>query len=257
MSQFSPTPIEERFYQQKRRSSELVYTGYTPYTAPTSELLGQSMIIKQPSKPRNPYPNLPLEKGLDISYSPLEKAQRELKPYGYTLDTSLSSKENKVFYNPYANKMIYSVAGTNPYSPRDIGTDLYLAFGGDKALQATNRYKEAEATLQKARQKYKNAKKVLIGHSLGNVVVSNLAQPNEQVFGFGKGSGFVRPKTAPLEKSYRTYYDPLSFTSGVQNIPVYRPTKKGNLRGQQKVDYPQGILPSHSYQNLKSGVYFV
>lgn len=249
---------EDKFYQQKRRSSDLIYSGYVPYTASSEELLSQKPIPKVREKIRNPYPELPLEKGLDISYkSNLNDAQSNLSPYGYLLDKELSSTENKVFYNPYSNKMVYSVAGTDPLKSRDIGTDLYLAFGGDKGLQATNRYKEAETTLNKARQKYKNAEKVLIGHSLGNAIISNLAKEKEKVIGFGKGSGLIRPKKASIEKSYRTFYDPLSATSGAKTIPAYIPKKSGNLRGQQKVDYPSGIFPSHSYENLKSGAYFI
>jgi hypothetical protein len=250
---FDPTPIEDRFYQQKRRSTSLVYTGYTPYTPSTEQLLSQKQLSKE-KVVRNPYPELPLQKGLDISYqSNLEKTQKELQPYGYQLDPSLSSKENKVFYNPYSNKMVMSVAGTNPFSPRDIGTDLYLAFAGSTGLKQTQRYKESQNILKQAREKYPKSKKVLIGHSLGSSVISGIANSNEKVLGFGTGSGLFTPKPAVQENRYRTFWDPLSLTSGAKVIPSYIPEKKGQLRGQQKVDYPS----SHSYQNLKSGSYFV
>lgn len=252
MSQFIPTPIEDRFYQHKRRSSDLVYSGYTPYTASPTELLSQKPISAKRTSVRNPYPELPLQKALDISYqSNLEKSSKELKPFGYELNPSLSNTENKVYYNPYSNKVVMSVAGTNPLSPRDIGTDLYLAFG---ALKQTQRYKESEAVAKKMREQYPNAKKVLLGHSMGSSIISGIATPTEKVLGFGTGSGLYAPKMASQENRYRTFYDPLSYTSGAQIIPSYIPKKKGNLRNQQKVDYPSS---SHSYQNLKSGSYYV
>ncbi len=249
-----PSSVEEKFYKQKRRNVDLSYSKYVPYTPTSSELFSMKPVPKQRTTIRNPYQELPLEKGLDVSYqTDMTKSQKDLSPYGYVLNKDLSSTENKVFYNPYTNKVVLSVAGTNPLSPRDIGTDLYLAFGG---LKQTQRYKESEAVVNKVREQYPKAKKVLIGHSLGSSIISAIAKPNEKVLGFGTGSGLVTPKQSPLEKRYRTAYDPLSYTSGAQIIPSYIPPKKGNLRSQQKVDYPQGILPSHSYQNLKSGAYF-
>lgn len=199
---------------------------------------------------RSPYPNLPLEKALDISYSPLEKTQRKLQPYGYKLDTALSTKQNKVFIQPESKKLVFTTAGTNPLSARDIATDAYLAFLGKAGLQSTSRYKESEALLKKAREKYPKYKKTLAGHSLGSTIVSNLAKPDEQVRGFGSGSGLF--SQGGVGQSFRTFYDPFSFTSKDTLIPAYIPKKKGNLRSSEKVDYPQGIIASHSYENLRS-----
>ena len=247
---FNPNPIETQLYKQNRKSSQAIYTGYTPYTPTAEELFKMRPVPKERTTPRNIYPELPLQKALDISYqSNLEKTQRELTLYGYKLDPSLSSKETKVFYNPLINKMVYTVAGTNPFSPRDIGTDLYLAFGGSTGLKQTKRYKEAQRILEQAREKYPKAKKVLASHSLGASIVSGLAKPEEKVYAFGKGSGIYQPTVASQEQSYRTFYDLLSLTSGAKTIPTYIPEKKGQLRNKQKVNYPAGILPSHSYQN--------
>lgn len=199
---------------------------------------------------RSPYANLPLEEALNISYSPLEKTQRKLDPYGYKLDTALSTKQNKVFIQPESKKLVFTTAGTDPLSARDIATDAYLAFLGRAGLQQTSRYKESEAVLKKAREKYPNYQKTLAGHSLGKTIVGNLANPNEQVRGFGSGSGIF--SQGGVGKSFRTFYDPFSFTSKDILIPAYIPPKKGNLRSSQKVDYPQGIIPSHSYENLRS-----
>ena len=199
---------------------------------------------------RSPYPNLPLEQALNVSYSPLEKTQRKLDPYGYKLDTALSTAQNKVFIQPQSKKLVFTTAGTNPLSVRDVATDAYLAFLGRAGLQSTSRYKESEAVLKSAREKYPKYKKTLAGHSLASSILSNLAQPNEQVRGFGTGSGIF--SQGQVGTGFRTAYDPFSYSSYDKTIPVYIPPKKGNLRASQKVDYPQGIIPSHSYENLRS-----
>jgi hypothetical protein len=221
------------------------YVGNSTLT-PTG-LLSQSNLEKR--QPRSPYPNLPLEQALNVSYASLRDTPSKLQPYGYKLDTALSTQQNKVFVQPESKKVVFTTAGTNPYSPRDIATDAYLAFLGRAGLTQTTRYKESKAVLEKAREKYKGYKKVLSGHSLGKTIVSNLANPNEQVKGFGSGSGLF-PQGGG--ESYRTFYDPFSYTSKDTLIPAYIPKKKGNLRGQEKVDYASGIFPSHSYKNLRS-----
>jgi len=204
---------------------------------------------KETRQLRSPYMNLPLEEALNVSYSPLEKTQRRLDPYGYKLDTALSTQQNKVFVQPQSKKLVFTTAGTNPFSPRDIATDAYLAFLGRAGLTQTSRFKESEAVLAKAREKYPSYKRSLVGHSLGKTIVSNLANPNEQVKGYATGSGLFSQGGG---ESYRSYYDILSATSKDKTIPAYIPSKKGNLRGKQKVDYPGGVFHSHSYENLKS-----
>lgn len=228
---------------------ERLRTGYVPTQTTLTPKGLTTATNKEVRQQRSPYPNLPLEEALNISYSPLEKTQRKLQPYGYKLDTALSTQQNKVFVQPESKKLVFTTSGTDPTSIKDLTTDAYLAFLGRAGLQQTSRYKESKAVLEKARKKYPTYKKTLSGHSLGKTIVSNLANPNEQVKGFGTGSGFF-PQGGG--ESYRTFYDPFSYTSKDTLIPAYVPKKKGNLRGQQKVDYPTGLFPSHSFSNLRS-----
>lgn len=246
------------------------FKGYSNKTLSPKELLGQRNLSLAPmrrsirqSNPQpvpqptpSPYSRMPLQVGLDISYTRNEgDVISKLKPYGYTYDTALSTKENKVFYNPFDNKVVMSVSGTDPFNRRDVGTDLYLAFGGQEGLQKTDRYKEAESVMKKVRGKYKGQKKTLIGHSLGSAIINTLANDDEIVKGFGTGSGFFPTKRKG--EGYRTFYDPFSFTSSDTIIAPYKPEKKDNLRASQVVDFPQGLLPSHSFQNLKNKNIFV
>jgi hypothetical protein len=227
---------------------EKIISGYIGNSTLTpTGLLSQSNREVRPV--RNPYPELPLEEALNVSYSPLERTQEKLTPYGYVLDKQLSTQQNKVFVQPRSKKVLFTVAGTDPTSLRDLSTDAYLGFLGQAGLQTTSRYKEAEQTLAKARQKYSGYKKVLSGHSLGSSIINALARPEDDVYGFSTGSG-IFPQGG-VGVGYRTKYDILSATSRDKTIPIYIPPKKGNLRAGQKVDYPTGYSP-HSYQNLRS-----
>lgn len=229
---------------------ERLRSGYVPTQTTLTPRGLTTATNKETRQLRSPYPNLPLQEALNVSYSPLEKTQRRLDPYGYKLDTALSTAQNKVFIQPQSKKLVFTTAGTNPLSARDIATDAYLAFLGKAGLTQTTRYKESEAVLKKAREKYPKYKKTLAAHSLGSSIISNLAQSNEQVRGFGTGSGIF--SQGGVGKTFRTAGDPFSYTSKDKVIPTYIPPKKGNLRSSQKVDYPQGFIGSHSYENLKS-----
>jgi len=228
---------------------EKIISGYIGNSTLTpTGLLSQSNREVRPV--RNPYPELPLEQALNVSYSPLGRAQEKLTPYGYVLDKQLSTQQNKVFVQPRSKKVLFTVAGTDPTSLRDLTTDAYLAFLGQAGLQSTSRYKEAEQTLAKARQKYSGYKKVLSGHSLGSSIINTLARPDDDVYGFGTGSGLF--PQGGVGVGFRTAHDPFSYTSKDKVIPAYIPPKKANLRASQIVNYPSGIFPSHSYENLRS-----
>ena len=78
---------------------------------------------------------------------------------GYTLDTSLSSKKNKVYVNP-EGKVVVANAGTSSLS--DWKNNPSIAFGSYKK---TDRYKQAEKTQKKAIEKYGLSNITNVGHS--------------------------------------------------------------------------------------------
>ena len=67
----------------------------------------------------------------------------------YTLDPSLSNRNEQVYVDKLDKKMLYSIAGTHNFA--DIGADIYLGLG---LIKNTHRYKESEEVLRKAREKY-------------------------------------------------------------------------------------------------------
>ena len=95
------------------------------------------------------YMSVNLAKVIKVGYKSQKKQKKVMKKYGYKIDKDLSNDNEQVYYNPSDKKLLYNVAGTHKLS--DWGTDAYLALGG---LKSTNRYKEADNTLKKAKAKY-------------------------------------------------------------------------------------------------------
>ena len=113
---------------------------------------------------------LNLHSALTNSYKKPKDAAFNMLKNGYEQDSSLSNDNQQVYFNAKDKKLLVSVAGT--HNIRDWGTDLWLGLGG---LKNTNRYKEADSILKKAKEKYKVPNATVIGHSLGGSIASNIA----------------------------------------------------------------------------------
>jgi hypothetical protein len=168
----------------------------------------------------------------------------------YEYDKKLSNRNEQVYYNKNTNKMLFNVNGTNPFSPRDIMTDVYLAFGG---LKLTNRYKEAEQTLKNARNKYNPQETTLTGHSLGGSITSYLGSKgaNDKIITLDKGAT-IGQKTRNIEKAYRTEADVVSLLNA--NSKHMTTLHNNNIK--------TGILPidalnAHNVSNIKNEKIFV
>ena len=144
---------------------------------------------------------------LKNSYASKDQQEKAFKNKGYEYDKDLSNDNEQVYYNSGKKKLLYSIAGTHNLS--DIGTDAYLAFGN---LKGTNRYKEAEEVLRKAKDKYKPNETSIGAHSLGGAIGQYVAGKDDKVFTLDKGSTILQP-TRDNEKSYRTKGDLVSVLS--------------------------------------------
>lgn len=105
-----------------------------------------------------------------------------MNKYGYKIDSQLSNDNQQVYYNPDKKKLLMNVTGT--HKGQDVVTDVRLAFGG---LKNTQRFKEADTTLQKAKDKYKENKVVLTGHSLGGSIVNYIKKPDDEMYALNSG----------------------------------------------------------------------
>ena len=80
-----------------------------------------------------------LYNALKNSYADRNKQKTAFVKQGFVFDSDLSDNEKQVYFNPKDKKLLYTVKGTNLFSPKDIGTDIYLATGH---LKDTNRFRE-------------------------------------------------------------------------------------------------------------------
>ena len=147
-----------------------------------------------------------LHKVLKRSYANKDEQRKGFHEDGddYDFDDGLSNDNQQVYYDKKKKKLLVSVAGT--HNLKDVGTDVYLAMGH---LKDTNRYKEAENVLNKAKVKYGVDNATVVGHSLGGSVSQYIAGKNDKVYTLDKGAT-IGQKTRSNENAYRTTGDAVS-----------------------------------------------
>ena len=143
---------------------------------------------------------------LKVSYETNKQAKRDMKKMGYYLDKKLSSGHEKVFYSPYEQKLLMTVAGSR--GKKDWIVNNPLLAGGK--LHHTDRYKEAHDRLIAAKKKYGDKISYTIaGHSLGGGIASSLGNSNDKIYTYNKGAP-VFSKHRDNETSIRTRGDVVS-----------------------------------------------
>ena len=143
---------------------------------------------------------------LKNSYSTRDKQKKAFANQGYVYDGDLSTNEHQVYFNPKDKKLLYTVKGTNPFSLKDIGTDIYLATGH---LKDTDRFKQEKATLEKARKRYNPSNTTVSGHSLGMTLSQYIAGKNDKVIGLD-GGATIGQKMRSNTTAYRSSGDVVS-----------------------------------------------
>jgi Lipase (class 3) len=175
-----------------------------------------------------------------------KKARNTLEKQNYVLDKGLSNKNNQVWVNAQDKKIIHNVKGTNPFSPKDIGTDIYMGLG---LLKKTDRYKDSKKILNNAKQKYNGFDTTVTGHSLGSSIGMNIADKKSDKF-VGL-NGYYQPFKPTSSNNgkfqhYRTQIDPVSiFGSNKTNVKTI--TNEHNPTGLLPLD----LLKSHSVSAAK------
>lgn len=158
---------------------------------------------------------LRLYTALKIGHLRDEGRQRNaLKKYGYRLDERLSNgRQTLVAYNRGKNSVLYLENGTDPSNPKDLYTDFQLARGN---LTGTERYKESKQIYDNAKTKYKGAKFLDVGYSLGGALVNEVAKPEDKAVVFN--SPFLKSTGAKANvSSIRVANDPISLLSPPSN----------------------------------------
>ena len=171
-------------------------------------------------------PKLTLYEGLKNSYKPKKTLSKN-----YIIDDELSNDNQQVYVNRKKNnKLLFSVTGTRLNKLQDIGTDIYLALG---RLKDTNRYKEAESTLEKAKKKYNKNSATIIGHSLGSTIGSYIKKPEDKFIGLD-GGYTIGQKTREGEH-YRSKNDIVSLL-GSNNTNMKTLNSNTNLFNAHNID---------------------
>jgi len=92
---------------------------------------------------------------------------------GYVLDEGLSTKRNKVYYDPNTGKAVHTIAGTD--SLKDWSNNALIPLG---LHEYSNRYKNSEKIQKKANEKYGKSNVDLVSHSQSGNIAENLANKN-------------------------------------------------------------------------------
>ena len=180
------------------------------------------------------------------SYKGEDEQKNSLGKYGYVRDKDLSNENQQAYYNADKKKLIYSVTGT--HNAKDWGTDAYLALG---KLKDTNRYKDADNGLKKAKAKYGVTEASIFGHSLGGSIGATIASKADKVNTLDKGATFFQ-KSRNNEHAYRTSGDLVSILNkNSKNMTTLRNPKSQLHTGIFPLDMAVNAFRAHDVDNIK------
>jgi hypothetical protein len=175
-----------------------------------------------------------------------DKQEQALSKFGYMLDRRISDgRQTVVAYNPKYNKLLFLQNGTDTKSAKDIITDIELVGG---RLKQTQRYAEVKQAYAEAKDKYKGAKFIDVGYSLGGALVNYVAKPEDRAITYN--AGFI-----PGQK----------VREHVENIHVkgdwissqYPPETTRLIAPVENVKETNPFLKLHSVEHLKNQPLFV
>lgn len=187
-----PPPQTQSVEQIKEKFGEVPLAKKKIPKAKTTETQTQTMTTalvpsiydekKQGDIPKSQL-NLPLQIALQATYpEKLASVKDELTRYGYYIDP-LSDLEHSVLVNPAKNKVVFGVRGTNVMNTQDILTDVSLGIFDIKTL---NRYKKAQEKYKEIKNKFGDIPITHASHSLGGLISSQLAEPQDVVYSYNR-----------------------------------------------------------------------
>jgi uncharacterized surface protein with fasciclin (FAS1) repeats len=193
---------------------------------------------------------LKLYTALKIGYLRDENKQaKALSKFGYMLDRRISDgRQSLVAYNPTKNEVLFVSNGTDPMNQKDLLTDLVLATG---AIKQTARYKETKDAYDMAKDKYKNAKFVDVGHSLGGGLLYGIGRPNDDTVITYNAAFTPNQKVREGIVNYRTQGDVFSTFAPAQTTTQLVNT---NTISEGVKNY---LLKTHTLENIKKEPIYV
>jgi len=122
----------------------------------------------QPQEPTEDKPEINLHHILKAGYGTVKDQQDFASKNGLTLDKN-SNDNHQIYFHEPSKSLYMNVTGTHNLA--DVKTDARLMLGG---LEKTDRFKEAQKALDKAKTDYQPATTSLTGHSLGASIITKL-----------------------------------------------------------------------------------
>ena len=189
-----------------------------------------------------------LDTVLKAGYKDKKYQEKTLGKEGYVIDKKLSTDNEQVYYNPLNKDLLVNVTGTHNFS--DIGTDVYLAFGG---LKKTNRYKEADKVLKKAKAKYDENKVIVTGDSLGATTVQGIAKKTDKVYTYNAGYTIGQKTKGGNQQNYRNKGDLVSLLgAGSKNLHTLNTGK--SIAGSFLNTGVEGVVKNAYTQHVPTGL---
>ena len=148
---------------------------------------------------------------IEASYSRTGEAEALAKPYGLKLDKSLSTINQKVYYDKNKNPTVV-FRGTK--SRDDVMTDGLLAVGLENY---STRFRDSKKLIDDVRKKYHNKPVTSVGHSLGGSLAEYANA--DKIISVNKGVGFggIGKEISNKQTDIRTNNDIVSLLSKTQH----------------------------------------
>jgi hypothetical protein len=189
-----------------------------------------------------------LDTVLKAGYKDKKYQEKTLGKEGYVIDKKLSTGNEQVYYNPQNKDLLVNVTGTHNFS--DIGTDVYLAFGG---LKKTNRYKEADKVLQKAKAKYDENKVIVTADSLGGSILQGIAKKTDKVYTYNAGYTIGQKTKGGNQQNFRNKGDLVSLLgAGSKNLHTLNTGK--SIGGSFLNSGVEGVVKNAYTQHVPTGL---
>ena len=143
---------------------------------------------------------------------------------GYKYDPKLSTREQKVFYNPVTRRAVMAFRGTDPHDKKTIVKDFISDAAIFTGTQRFNkRFRKSDDEFQKLKTKYAGYDVDVTGHSLGGALADYVAKRNigriGSAYTYSRGTG---PVDMFRNSSYKTFdisnrFDPISLSGRIGN----------------------------------------
>jgi len=176
---------------------------------------------------------------------------------GYILDPELSTKRDKIYYDPNTGKAVHTIAGTD--SAYDWTNNALIPLG---LHEYTNRYKNSERIQKDANNKYGINNVDLVSHSQSGNIAENLANKNL----VGGLNTTLNPAIIGNHNKditvYKSIIDPVSFLTNTTNkdyhiIPkTFNPiTEHGtDILNKTKNIFGFGINTKYTIKHIKNDI---